>query len=186
MIMADTPFYMKKESEALLPSDSLLAGDDVLPSNGEYTLPYLKTDIPLEAAVIKPYYYRWVDTPFYQNDDINDGLPYLLSDVYLTPNVIQPYYYHWKDTPFYQSSDINDGLPYLKTDIPLAPSVIEPYYYHWIDTPFYQSSNINDGLPYLLSDVFLDSDGPDAAIIHNNILQLMLMFNPNTINVKGV
>lgn len=114
MIMADTPFYMKKESEALLPSDSLLAGDDVLPSNGEYTLPYLKTDIPLEAAVIKP------------------------------------------------------------------------YYYHWIDTPFYQSSNINDGLPYLLSDVFLDNDGPDAAIINNNILQLMLMFNPNIINVKGV
>ena len=118
MIMADTPFYMKRESEALLPSDSLLAGDDILPSNSEYT------------------------------------------------------------------------LPYLKTDIPLAPSVIEPYYYHWIDTPFYQSSDINDGLPYLLSDIFLEShkydDGPDAAIINNNILQLMLMFNPNIINVKGV
>ena len=136
--MADTPFYMKRES------------DDVLPSNGGWTLPYLKTDIPLEAAVIKPYYYHWEDTPFYQNDNVNDG------------------------------------LPYLKTDIPLAPSVIEPYYYHWVDTPFYQSSDINDGLPYLLSDVFLDSDGPDAAIINNNILQLMLMFNPNTINVKGV
>ena len=186
MIMADTPFYMKKEPEALLPSDSLLAGDNILPSSGGYTLPYLKTDIPLEAAVIKPYYYHWTDTPFYQNDNVNDGLPYLLSDIYLTPNVIKPYYYHWEDTPFYQSSDINDGLPYLKTDIPLAPNVIAPYYYHWIDTPFYQNSNINDGLPYLLSDVFLDNDGPNAAIINNNILQLMLMFNPNIINVKGV
>lgn len=99
------------------------------------------------------------------------------------------------DTPFYmkrESDDVlpsNGGwtLPYLKTDIPLTPSVIEPYYYHWEDnTPFYQSNDINDGLPYLLSDVFLDNDGPDAAIINNNILQLMLMFNPNTINVKGV
>ena len=137
--MADTPFYMKRES------------DDVLPSNAGWTLPYLKTDIPLEAAVIEPYYYHWEDdTPFYQNDNINDRLPYLLSDIYLTPNVV------------------------------------EPYYYRWTETPFYQSSNINDGLPYLLSDVFLDNDGPDAAIINNNILKLMLMFNPNTINVKGV
>ena len=140
--MADTPFYMKRES------------DDILPSSGGYTLPYLKTDIPLEAAVIKPYYYHWTDTPFYQNDKVNDGLPYLLSDIYLTPNVTQPYYYHWEDTPFYQVEETNDGFPYL------------------------------------LNDIFLEShkydDGPNAAIINNNILQLMLMFNPNTINVKGV
>ena len=104
--MADTPFYMKRES------------DDVLSSSGGYTLPYLKTDIPLEAAVIKPYYYHWEDTPFYQVEETNDGFPYLLNDIFL-----------------------------------------ESHKY---------------------------DDGPDAAIINNNILQLMLMFNPNIINVKGV
>ena len=141
--MADTPFYMKRES------------DDVLPSNDGWTLPYLKTDIPLEAAVIEPYYYHWEDdTPFYQNDDINDGLPYLLSDISLTSNVIEPYYYHWEVTPFYQGKETNDCFPYLLSDIFLEP----PQY----------------------------DDGPYAAIINNNILQLMLMFNPNTINVKGV